>query len=45
MALSKDDIQKQMHIKLFVYDIINDQPYHKRYQSLIELFQKYKFKQ
>ena len=33
-----------MHIKLFVYDIINDQPYHKRYQSLIELFQKYKFK-
>jgi DNA ligase-1 len=43
-SLLKDDIQKQMHIKLFVYDIINDQPYHKRYQSLIELFQKYKFK-
>lgn len=43
-SLSKDDIQKQMHIKLFVYDIINDQPYHKRYQSLIELFKKYKFK-
>jgi len=43
-SLLKDDIQKQMHIKLFVYDIINDQPYHKRYQSLIELFQKYNFK-
>jgi DNA ligase-1 len=43
-TLSKDDVQKQMHIKLFVYDIINDQPYYKRYQSLIELFQKYKFK-
>jgi ATP-dependent DNA ligase len=43
-SLLKDDVQKQMHIKLFVYDIINDQPYHKRYQSLIELFQKYKFK-
>ena len=43
-TLSKNDIQKQLHVKLFVYDIINDQPYHKRYQSLIDLFQKHKFK-
>ena len=42
-TLSKNDIQKQLHVKLFVYDIINDQPYHKRYQSLIALFQKHKF--
>jgi DNA ligase-1 len=42
-TLSKNDIQKQLHVKLFVYDIINDQPYHKRYQSLIDLFQKHKF--
>jgi len=43
-TLSKDDIQKQLHIKLFVYDIINDQPYHIRYKSLITLFQKHNFK-
>ena len=43
-TLSKDDIQKQLHVKLFVYDIINDQPYHIRYKSLIALFQKHNFK-
>jgi DNA ligase-1 len=43
-SLSKNDIQKQLEIKLFVYDIVNDQPYHIRYQSLKTLFEKYKFK-
>ena len=43
-SLSKNDIQKQTEIKYYVYDIINDQPYHKRYTTLIDLFNKHNFK-
>jgi DNA ligase-1 len=43
-SLSKNDIQKQTEIKYYVYDIINNEPYHKRYKTLIELFKKHNFK-
>lgn len=39
-----DDFEKQMKIKYYVYDIINDEPYIKRYHMLIDIFNKYNFK-
>ena len=36
--------EKQLQIKLHVYDIINDQPYHIRYKTLKQLFKFHKFK-
>jgi ATP-dependent DNA ligase len=41
--LTETDKQKQLQIKLYVYDIIRDQPYHLRYVNLQLLFRKYKF--
>ncbi|NBY39741.1 MAG: hypothetical protein EBQ66_02235, partial [Flavobacteriia bacterium] len=38
------DQEKQIHIKLHVYDIINKAPYEERYANLQILFNKYKFK-
>jgi ATP dependent DNA ligase domain/DNA ligase OB-like domain len=38
------DQEKQLQIKLHVYDIINGAPYEERYANLQMLFNKYKFK-
>jgi hypothetical protein len=43
-TLKKGDDEKQLKVKLHVYDIINDMPYHLRYANLQMLFNKYKFK-
>ncbi len=43
-TLKKGDDEKQLKVKLHVYDIINDMPYQLRYANLQMLFSKYKFK-
>lgn len=41
---AEGDQEKQLQIKLHVYDIINKAPYEERYANLQILFNKYKFK-
>ncbi len=43
-TLKKGDDEKQLKVKLHVYDIINDMPYQLRYANLQMLFSKYRFK-
>jgi ATP-dependent DNA ligase len=43
-TLKKGDEEKQLQVKLHVYDIINDMPYQLRYANLQMLFKKYRFK-
>jgi len=43
-TLKEGDQEKQIQIKLHVYDIINEAPYELRYTNLQMLFNKYKFK-
>ena len=43
-TLKKGDEEKQLQIKLHVYDIVNDMPYDQRYANLQLLFRRYKFK-
>jgi len=43
-TLKEGDQEKQIQIKLHVYDIINKAPYEERYANLQMLFNKYKFK-
>jgi ATP-dependent DNA ligase len=43
-TLKEGDQEKQIQIKLHVYDIINKAPYEERYANLQILFNKYKFK-
>jgi len=43
-TLKEGDQEKQIQIKLHVYDIINEAPYEERYANLQILFNKYKFK-
>lgn len=43
-TLQKGDDEKQLQIKLHIYDIVNDMPYEQRYANLQMLFNKYKFK-
>jgi hypothetical protein len=43
-SLKEGDQEKQIQIKLHVYDIINESPYELRYANLQMLFNKYKFK-
>lgn len=43
-TLKEGDQEKQVQIKLHVYDIINKAPYEERYANLQILFNKYKFK-
>jgi ATP-dependent DNA ligase len=43
-TLKKGDDEKQLQIKFYIYDIINDMPYEQRYANLQMLFNKYKFK-
>jgi hypothetical protein len=44
-TLKKGDEERQLHIKLHIYDIINyTMPYEQRYANLQMLFNKYKFK-
>jgi ATP-dependent DNA ligase len=43
-TLKEGDQEKQVQIKLHVYDIINGLPYEERYANLQILFNKYKFK-
>jgi hypothetical protein len=43
-TLKKGDDEKQLQIKFYIYDIINDTPYEERYANLQMLFNKYKFK-
>jgi hypothetical protein len=43
-TLKKGDDEKQLQIKLHVYDIINGMPYEQRYANLQMFFNKYKFK-
>ena len=43
-TLKEGDQEKQVQIKLHVYDIINTAPYEERYANLQILFNKYKFK-
>lgn len=43
-TLKEGDQEKQLQIKLHVYDIINKAPYEERYANLQILFNKYKFK-
>ena len=43
-TLKEGDQEKQLQIKLHVYDIINEAPYELRYTNLQMLFNKYKFK-
>ena len=42
-TLKEGDQEKQLQIKLHVYDIINKAPYEERYANLQILFNKYKF--
>ena len=42
-TLKEGDEEKQLQIKLHVYDIINKAPYEERYANLQILFNKYKF--
>ncbi len=42
-TLKKGDAEKQLKIKLHVYDLINDKPYDERYINLQMLFKRYKF--
>jgi hypothetical protein len=43
-TLKNGDEEKQLQIKLHIYDIINEMPYEQRYANLQMLFNKYKFK-
>lgn len=43
-TLKKGDDEKQLQIKFYIYDIVNDTPYAERYANLQMLFNKYKFK-
>ena len=43
-TLKKGDEEKQLQIKFYVYDLINDMPYEQRYANLQILFKRYKFK-
>lgn len=43
-TLKKGDDEKQLQVKLHVYDIINEMPYELRYANLQMLFSRYKFK-
>jgi ATP-dependent DNA ligase len=43
-TLKKGDDEKQLKVKLHVYDIINDMPYNLRYANLQMLFSRYRFK-
>jgi hypothetical protein len=43
-TLKNSDEEKQLQIKLHVYDIINDMPYEQRYANLMMLFKRHKFK-
>lgn len=43
-TLKKGDDEKQLKVKLHVYDIINNMPYQLRYANLQMLFSKYRFK-
>jgi len=43
-TIKEGDQEKQIQIKLHVYDIINKAPYEERYANLQMLFNKYKFK-
>ena len=43
-TLKDDDLKKQFEIKYHVYDIINDEPYIKRYNLIKDIFNKYNFK-
>jgi hypothetical protein len=43
-TIKEGDQEKQLQIKLHVYDIINEAPYELRYTNLQMIFNKYKFK-
>jgi ATP-dependent DNA ligase len=43
-TLKSGDQEKQLQIKFFVYDLINQNPYDNRYINLQILFRKYRFK-
>lgn len=43
-TLKKGDDEKQLQIKFYIYDIVNEMPYEQRYANLQMLFNKYNFK-
>lgn len=42
-TMKKGDDEKQLKIKFYVYDLVNNMPYQDRYANLQMLFHKYKF--